>query len=318
MNHGTHGTHGRRGWWRSPLPWIGGFGLSFMVWAWVTSNSMLSILGQPRGFEVSSAYGAVRVLCLTKESGYKYTIRRVEGMIETEAIYPGTTYGGVSKAPQIWFRQMRSAGRRCSLASVSGPRGEDWSGFELLDGGDSLLGARARICGMAGGRDGLEAADEEGRVCRMNYGTRGNWRRSRLFWLGLPGFVFLGWAWASSQGYHSEISIRAIAFGHYQGIALISSPNRVGGWIGRPYIGIFGKPYSGVKFSRAAAREDRVSPMGPWRVAIEGVDRARFRLLLDARLAMGIYLATWLGTAWWRFRWKSRVLTTTTTPPADV
>jgi hypothetical protein len=57
-HHGIHGIHGRRRWWRSPSFWLAGFGLGFLIWAWVDSNHRTSTLEHsPSRVTISSTHG---------------------------------------------------------------------------------------------------------------------------------------------------------------------------------------------------------------------------------------------------------------------
>jgi hypothetical protein len=47
MNHELRGRSCRRRGWSSPVFWLGGFGLSFLGWAWVDSNQQASKLKLP-------------------------------------------------------------------------------------------------------------------------------------------------------------------------------------------------------------------------------------------------------------------------------
>ena len=134
--------------------------------------------------------------------------------------------------------------------------------------------------------------------------------RTRLFWFGLPGIAFLAWVWVDSVKTAHEVSCRWILFDHYAGIGLTSSPNRMGVWMGRPYIGIFGMPYSGVRWHRSSVSPDRtrIDKPGPWEARVEGMDRARVRVVFDSWFVITVYLGVWIGLTWWRVRRKVRLI----------
>ena len=62
------------------------------------------------------------------------------------------------------------------------------------------------------------------------------WYRSRLFWLGVPGLVFLIWLWADSENSKTYYSLRWKT-PSYRGFGIGCQHGFIEGWIGRPYQG---------------------------------------------------------------------------------
>lgn len=129
--------------------------------------------------------------------------------------------------------------------------------------------------------------------------------RSKLFWSGLIGLIFISGLWVDSIQMERSISCRWSMGGRYLGLGFHTAPHRLGGWFGRPYSG-FGNPFqrTGLEvFSEAVRPFQRENPRGPWEASVQGSDRARFRYSIDFWFIALCYLPPWLGLLWW---WQRR------------
>jgi len=294
--------HGRKRWWRSRLFWLGPPGLLFLLWVWwifpakvVTVDAgklAFDILASRRSFEVTATSRG------TRPSDWKVDIYPVEKGFPERVDRNGWWFG--------WEHKSRKPDTARPLSCEHG-------GLDTDRGLPAVLprGCRGLACVA------VEEATTGIGGDQMSHGTHGipgserrGWWRSRLLWLGVPGLLFLLWVWANSMSHHSEASVRVVGFGRYQGLGLISSPHKMGAWVGRPYVGIFGTPFSGFRFYRSEAKELSRVRDELWNISVEGMDRARFRIVLDARLVVGIYPFIWLGMMWLRHRWKVKAVET--------
>lgn len=144
----------------------------------------------------------------------------------------------------------------------------------------------------------------------MNHGIHGThgrkrgWWRSRLFWLGVPGLIFLGWLWVDSHSQHIWASCRLLTSSSYFGVGFLSKPDRLSGWIGRPYIGLFGTPFSGVRIESQPLRSALMTnDPGPWKFGVEGADKGRLAFEFDLWFVLLVYCTIWLLAC---FLWQRR------------
>jgi hypothetical protein len=85
----NHGTHRRRGWWRSPLFWLGGFGLGFLGWAWIASNQQASKLEYlPRNVEICSTHGHLLAVHLSPAADALFAVDEWLGVVYPAKPWP--------------------------------------------------------------------------------------------------------------------------------------------------------------------------------------------------------------------------------------
>ncbi len=123
--------------------------------------------------------------------------------------------------------------------------------------------------------------------------------RSRLFWLGLPGLVFLLWAWWFSMGYFSHVDFS----GKYEWGISQSAGNVVAIWNSG------GMPnWDGVFFDHG---QWSVESARAWQMTLNESRETHpaFRYVIVPYYAVVLaYVAVWLLTlAWWQRR-KSRLM----------
>ncbi len=131
--------------------------------------------------------------------------------------------------------------------------------------------------------------------------------RFRLLWLGLPGLLFLLWAWVDSthHGYGMGWGGKGLGLFFFHGdacvgIGLDDASRREQGmdrWEWDP--------------ADPAARESDDPPrLSPWLPAPQLLawhgDANVWRLLLPHWLLTGLYLAAWAAAAWRQRRWQAR------------
>ena len=146
----------------------------------------------------------------------------------------------------------------------------------------------------------------------MNHGPHGihgrkRFWRSRLFWLGVPGLVFLLWLWAGSEKSSTYYSLRWKS-PSYLGFGIGCTYGQIGGWIGRPYQG-FANPGSqtGSSFHRGpidGRYRDQVNKDGPWWHEWESRSKDRLGFSVDCWLVVLVYVTSWLVGVLGLQRWK--------------
>ena len=144
------------------------------------------------------------------------------------------------------------------------------------------------------------------------------WYRSRLFWLGVPGFAAILWAWLTPLCSHEGgyFSARWIAPGNfYQGFGVTQDFHRLELWLGRPYAGL-GNPFrqTGVTRTKFPFEEVRHSwannETGPIWFEWGNPSADSFTIALDYWFLLPAYLAAWTGSvAFWQRRKRSRAQT---------
>lgn len=135
--------------------------------------------------------------------------------------------------------------------------------------------------------------------------------RSRLFWLGLPGLIFIAWAWMSPlfSGEGKYFSARWIAPGNfYQGFGATQDFHRMQLWLGRPYAGI-GNPFrqTGItsrSFPFDARRHSwSVNERGPIWFDWGNPSADSFTIAVDYWLMAPAYLTLWTAAViLWQYR----------------
>ncbi len=124
--------------------------------------------------------------------------------------------------------------------------------------------------------------------------------RSRLFWLGLPGLVFLLWGWWMSMGYFSGMMV-----GHGSLFVMQAKASIVAGWV-------VTSPIDWTVFD-STHEQLTVSDVEELPVMRELIANGSYALI-PYYLPVLAYTATWLLTlAWWQRR-KSRLLKLHTAP----
>ncbi len=124
--------------------------------------------------------------------------------------------------------------------------------------------------------------------------------RSRLFWLGLPGLVFLLWGWWLSMGYWSSVGFAGSRNSWGMG-QVWGEVYAIWDWDGPPDWGNFGA--GNWEVTREAVHEVKDS----WAAEMEWNPSLRVVFIPCYWPALA-YVATWLLTlAWWQRR-KARIL----------
>lgn len=132
------------------------------------------------------------------------------------------------------------------------------------------------------------------------------WYRSTIFWGGLLGFGSLIALWVDTTRVGRELNCQWRVGASIRGLGFHTDPHQFGGWVGRPYSGLFNPiPKPGIKIlsSRVRLGSSKANAPGPWEHEVEGSDRARFRYFIDLWFIALCYLLLWIGgLVWWQRR----------------
>ena len=126
------------------------------------------------------------------------------------------------------------------------------------------------------------------------------WQRSRLFWIGLVGLVFLVWIWLGFQSRSVDLcwgtkkAEYCAGWGGWGQMAIVINERR------QPYIGLEGSPDLGFSWYIEELDPDD----GPELIAPAlFLDTDRFGIFVANWLVVGLYTALWLsGLGIWQRR----------------